>query len=74
MERTNGRKILEDIIESFSIEKFIHFFREKNRNFRPLSEKLDYYRDDYFISGEIIGEIEFQNEKKDKLILAHSNL
>ena len=68
MERTNGRKILEDIVESFSIEKFIHFFREKNRNFRPLREKLDYYRDDYFISGEIIGEIEFQNEKKDKLI------
>jgi adenine-specific DNA-methyltransferase len=68
MERTNGRKILEDIIESFSIEKFIHFFREKNRNFRPLSEKLDYYRDDYFTSGKIIGEIEFQNEKKDKLI------
>jgi hypothetical protein len=68
MERTNGRKILEDIIESFSIEKFIHFFREKNRNFRPLSEKLDYYRDDYFTSGEIIGEIEFQNEKRDKLI------
>jgi len=68
MERTNGRKILEDIIESFSIEKFIHFFREKNRNFRPLRENLHYYKDDYFTSGEIIGEIEFQNEKKDKLI------
>jgi adenine-specific DNA-methyltransferase len=68
MGNINGREILEDIIESFSIEKFIHFFREKNRNFRPLSENLHYYKGDYFTSGEIIGEIEFQNEKKDKLI------
>jgi hypothetical protein len=30
MGNINGREILRSIIESFSTEKFIHFFRDKN--------------------------------------------
>jgi len=52
-----SREILKNIIEDFSTEKFINFFRSKNRLFRPLKENLTNYED--FTSGEKIGTIEF---------------
>jgi hypothetical protein len=62
MERNNNsREILKDIIENFSTEKFIHFFRNKNTSFRPMQEDLSNYNDENFTSGEKIGEIEFQD-------------
>jgi hypothetical protein len=33
-----SREVLENIINNFSPEKFIHFFRPKNRSFRPYTE------------------------------------
>ena len=62
MERNNNsREILKEIIENFSTEKFIHFFRNKNTSFRPMQEDLLNYNDGDFTSGEKIGEIEFQD-------------
>jgi len=57
----NGIEILKDIIENFSTEKFIQFFRNKNTSFRPMQEALSNYNDGDFTSGEKIGEIEFQD-------------
>ena len=54
-----SREILKNIIEDFSIEKFIHFFRSKNRLFRPLKEDLSHYNNEDFTTGEKIGTIEF---------------
>jgi len=56
-----SREILKEIIENFSTEKFIHFFRNKNTSFRPMQEDLSNYNDGDFTSGEKIGEIEFQD-------------
>jgi len=56
-----SREILKDIIEGFSPEKFIHFFRSKNPLFRPMQEDLSDYDDGDFTSGVKIGEIEFQD-------------
>jgi len=59
-----SREILKDIIENFSTEKFIHFFRMKNTSFRPMREELNYNDENFtenFTSGEKIGEIEFQD-------------
>jgi len=56
-----SREILKDIIEDFSTEKFIHFFRNKNTSFRPMQEDLSNYNDGDFTSSEKIGEIEFQD-------------
>ena len=62
MERNNNsREILKEIIENFSTEKFIHFFRNKNTSFRPMQEDLLNYNDGDFTSGEKIGEIKFQD-------------
>ncbi len=54
-----SKEILQDIIEDFQPDKFLNFFREKNRNFRPRREELKEYDDEFFISGEKIGDIEF---------------
>jgi len=60
MERNNNsREILKEIIENFSTEKFINFFRSKNRRFRPLKENLTNYNNEDFTSEEKIGTIEF---------------
>ena len=61
MENTNDKEILKDIIEEFSPEKFIHFFRSKNPLFRPMQEDLSDYDDEDFTSGVKIGEIKFQD-------------
>ncbi len=54
-----GKEILQEIIEDFSIEGFINFFRNKNSNFRPTRVDLSEYNDEDFASGEKIGEIKF---------------
>jgi adenine-specific DNA-methyltransferase len=61
MGNTNGREILRSIIEDFSTEKFIHFFRNKNTSFKPLQVAISNYNDGDFTSGEKIGEINFQD-------------
>ncbi len=59
-----GKEILKSIIEDFNLEKFVDFFREKNRSFVPRMEELSQYDDDNFRKGTVIGEINFaQNEK-----------
>ena len=56
-----SREILKDIIENFSTEKFIHFFRNKNTSFRPMREDLSNYNDGDFTSSEKLGEIKFKD-------------
>jgi len=56
-----SREILKDIIEDFSTEKLIHFFRNKNTSFRPMQEDLSNYNDGDFTSSEKLGEIKFQD-------------
>jgi len=63
MERSNNSKeFLKDIVENFSTNKFVKFFRDKNTNFSPIDEKLSQYTNEDFISGEKIGEIKFQDD------------
>ncbi|MBI2314941.1 hypothetical protein HYU93_02685 [Candidatus Daviesbacteria bacterium] len=61
-----GRDILEDIIDNFSPEKFIKFFRTKNTSFSPRQEELNQYNDDNFKDGKKLGEI---NSKDNSLIV-----
>lgn len=51
--------ILKNIIYDFDTEKFIRFFREKNRDFAPRKEELTYYDDENFKNGLKLGEIKF---------------
>ncbi|MEW6615089.1 MAG: DNA methyltransferase [Thermodesulfobacteriota bacterium] len=60
----NARKILYDIIEDFSPDKFIRFFREKSRAFTPREEELFQYDDDNFRNGVNLGEIQFAQDEK----------
>jgi len=55
-----SREILRQIIEDFSPEKFINFFRIKNSNFRPLEINLGIENEDFSLSKKI-GEIQFKN-------------
>ncbi len=55
----NGREILIDIIDNFSPDKFVRFFREKNRSFAPRKEDLLQYDDDNLKNGVKLGEIQF---------------
>ena len=58
-------QILSDIIKDFSPDKFVRFFREKNRNaFAPVTEDLTQYGDDYFGIGSKLGEIRFAQDEK----------
>jgi len=51
--------ILEDIISKFDTDKFIQFFRNKNRSFTPKREKLDQYDNENLKKGLKLGEIGF---------------
>ena len=62
--RNTGRQILIDIIEDFNPEKFVRFFREKNRSFAPRKEDLFQYDDENFKNGIKIGEIQFAQDEK----------
>ncbi len=59
-----SKEILQNIIAEFSPDKFIKFFREKNRNFSTLSEDFTYYNDDNFNNGLKLGEIDFSDGQK----------
>jgi len=54
-----SREILQNIIEDFAPEKFVRFFREKNRAFAPRQEELNQYNDENFTNGLRLGEIKF---------------
>ncbi len=60
----NGREILIDIIDNFSPDKFVRFFREKNRSFAPRKEDLLQYDDENFKNGIKLGEIKFAQDEK----------
>ena len=54
-------EILQNIIEDLAPEKFVRFFREKNRAFAPRQEKLNQYNDENFKNGSKLGEIKFSD-------------
>ncbi len=57
-------EILKDIINNFSPEEFIHFFRLKNSYFKPYNELVHHYDDDNFKDCLFIGEIPFDNAQR----------
>jgi adenine-specific DNA-methyltransferase len=59
-----SREILQDIISDFLLDKFILFFRKKNRSFAPRTEDLSQYNDDNFRNGIKLGEIKFAQDEK----------
>lgn len=59
-----SRNILANIIEDFNPDKFIRFFREKNRTFAPRKEELSQYNDESFKNGLKLGEINFAAEEQ----------
>lgn len=59
-----SKDILENIIEDFNPDKFIRFFREKNRTFAPRKEELSQYNDESFKNGLKLGEINFSAEEQ----------
>jgi hypothetical protein len=58
-----SREIIQDIIDDFSVEKLVLFFRGKNRSFRTLQEDLSFYNDQYFIKGSKLGEINLSSSE-----------
>ncbi|MFN3480804.1 MAG: hypothetical protein ACK415_10510, partial [Thermodesulfovibrionales bacterium] len=52
---------------NFSIDNFIHFFRQKNNSFRPFNEPTPQYNDEDFTDCLYIGEILFNTV--DRLII-----
>lgn len=63
-----SRVILQNIIDDFSPEKFVRFFREKNRAFAPRNEWLAHYDDSNFRNGQKIGELLFPNRDEQLII------
>lgn len=57
-----SKDILQDIINRFETDKFIRFFRTKNRLFAPKKEELGLYDDENFKNGLKLGEINFSSE------------
>ncbi len=56
-----SREILQNIINDFETERFVRFFREKNRSFAPKREDLIQYEDNDFKNGLKLGEIKFNS-------------
>lgn len=58
---SEARAILQKLIDDFSPEKFVRFFREKNRHFT--AQEIDYsrYNDNDFKNGFKLGEIKLQD-------------
>jgi len=56
---SDAKRILESIIDEYSIEKFGRFFREKSHQFAPRQETYSRYEDDNFTNGIKVGEINF---------------
>src|SRR3989344_390840 len=65
-----NRDALQEIIDNFEIEKFIHFFRAKNNKFKPRVEKLQHYSDNSFTNGFKLGEIEFDTKGERFIVCA----
>jgi len=57
-------KILEEIIQDFSIDKFVDFFRGKTRKFVYLGEELEEDDSENFKEGQKLGEIKFSRAEK----------
>jgi adenine-specific DNA-methyltransferase len=56
--------LLKNIINNFSTEEFIHFFRLKNSHFKPYNKPVHYFNDDDFNDCLFIGEIPFDNAQR----------
>ncbi|MFA5746797.1 MAG: DNA methyltransferase, partial [Candidatus Paceibacterota bacterium] len=61
---SEARKILEDIINDFSANKFGRFFREKSRQFLILNEDYSRQNNNDFENGLKVGEINFSDSNK----------
>ena len=60
-----SKDTLKGIIQNFSLEGFVDFFRsKKNCSFRPFTEHIPHYNDDNFTDALFIGEIPFDNVNK----------
>ena len=59
-----GGEILQDIIDDFSPDKFVRFFREKNRLFAPRQESVTHYDDESLGNGAKLGDIKFSESEK----------
>ena len=64
-----SKELLQDIIEDFNPEKFVRFFREKNRSFAPRKEELFQYNDENFQNGIKLGEIQFAQDLRYELVI-----
>ncbi len=64
---TEARPILENIIEEFNPDKFVHFFRRKSKQFSPSKDDLRAYNDENFSNTKKLGEIKFADA--DRLII-----
>ncbi|PIP28657.1 MAG: hypothetical protein COX29_00050 [Candidatus Moranbacteria bacterium CG23_combo_of_CG06-09_8_20_14_all_35_22] len=61
---TEERKKLEEIIQNFSLENLVHFFRAKSQKFSPKNESLSEFDDEDFKEGKLLGEIGFSATEK----------
>lgn len=65
---SEAKQILEIIINDFSVEKFIRFFRAQSRQFTPREQDYSRYNDNDFQTGIQLGEIKFPDN--DSLLVA----
>jgi len=61
MENNEIKEILKEIVANFSTDKLLHFFRFKNRNFKPLLEDLPNYETEDFTDCKKLGVINLQD-------------
>ena len=59
-----SKDTLNAIIEKFSPEGFVDFFRSKNRSFKSFTENLQQYNNGNFTDAFFVGEIPFDNVQK----------
>src|SRR3989339_200213 len=59
-----SREILQEIINDFSPDKFIRFFREESNKFAPMEEIIAQYNDENFKDSKKLGEIKFVGAKQ----------
>jgi len=59
-----SKEILQDIIKDFNPDKFVRFFRDKNRTFAPKKEELIQYDDNNLRNGVKLGEIDFSGSEQ----------
>lgn len=57
----SSKEILNDIINNFEPSKFVKFFREKSRKFKPLGHSLSNYNNEDFTAGTILGVISLED-------------